>query len=272
VSRSEPHDRHAGFGPEHRSRAIVLSFDNLGEASELERGSSDTCGPHPSVTVAVPRLLDELDALGLVATFFIEGLNCETYPQALSEIAARGHELGVHGWRHEPWARLEPARERELLVRTDQAFSSLGLQTPAFRPLGGQPTASTETLLRELGYRWWSPLGDTVVRRDGLAVIPFDWELVDAYHLMEHFGNLRVRRGGSHEPLGQQLVAERLCSELAHETGVQTVILHPFLMLDDSWWEGARQVLGLIAELGHKGRAWTVPGGELAAWLEGGTE
>ena len=65
---------------------------------------------------------------------------------------------------------------------------------PAFRPPGGEPTSATATLLRELGYRWWSPLGDTPGRQDGLAVIPFEWELVDAYHLMEHFGDLRVRQ------------------------------------------------------------------------------
>jgi peptidoglycan/xylan/chitin deacetylase (PgdA/CDA1 family) len=266
------HRRYAGFGPEHRPRAIVLSFDNLGEASELERGTWDRREEHPSVTVALPRLLDELEALGLVATFFVEGLNCNLYPRALSEIAARGHELGAHGWRHEPWARLSPTRERELLLRTGRAFSSLGLQMPAFRPPGGEPTSATATLLRELGYRWWSPLGGTLGRQHGLAVIPFEWELVDAYHLMEHFGDLRVGRGGSRAPLGQELVAERLCSDLAHGTGVQTVILHPFLMLDDRWWDGARQILGLIAELGHERRAWTVPGGELAAWLVDGTE
>lgn len=265
----------AGFGPQHRARAIVLSFDNLGEASELERGTWDRqaqLGHHPSVTVALPRLLDELDSLRLVGTFFVEGLNCKLYPQAVGEIAARGHELGVHGWRHEPWGRLSPAREHDLLLLAGRAFASLGLRAPAFRPPGGEPTAVTGRLLRELGYRWWSPLSDTVGRQDGPAVIPFDWELVDAYHLMEHFGELRVRRGESRLPLGRQAVAKRLCSDLTHGMGVLTVVLHPFLMLDAEWWDGARQVLELIAGLGREGHAWTVPGGELAAWLRDGTE
>ncbi len=262
--------RHTVFGPQHRPRAIVLSFDNLGEASELQRGTWDRqvqVGHHPSVTVALPRLLDELDALGLVATFFVEALNCNLYPKALGEIAARGHELGVHGWRHEPWARLSATRELDLLLRAGRAFSSLGLKAQAFRPPGGEPTAVTEALLRELGYCWWSPLGDSLERRDGLAVIPFDWELVDAYHLVDHFGELRVRRGDSRAPLGEHVVAERLLSDLAHGVGAQTVILHPFLMLDRRWWESARHILVLIAELGRTGQAWTVPGGELAAWL-----
>jgi hypothetical protein len=81
------------------ARAIILSFDNLGEASELERGTWDhrvALGHHESVTVALPRLLDELDALGLSATFFVEAFNCELYPQALLEIADRRHELAEH--------------------------------------------------------------------------------------------------------------------------------------------------------------------------------
>src|SRR5262249_51170155 len=77
---------------------IILTFDNLGEASELERGTRDErfpLGRHPSVTDALPRLLDELGRLQLRATFFIEGINCELNPDAVRAIAARGHEVGV---------------------------------------------------------------------------------------------------------------------------------------------------------------------------------
>ena len=65
---------------------VVLTFDNLGEASELERGTwppDEPLGRHPSVLTALPRLLSELDVLGLRATFFVEAINCELYPDAL---------------------------------------------------------------------------------------------------------------------------------------------------------------------------------------------
>jgi len=80
--------------------AVVLTFDNLGEASELERGTwpaDARLGQHESVRGALPRLLDELDSFGLLATFFVEGINCELYPDAVREIATRGHEVGMHG-------------------------------------------------------------------------------------------------------------------------------------------------------------------------------
>jgi peptidoglycan/xylan/chitin deacetylase (PgdA/CDA1 family) len=248
------------------SRAIVLTFDNLGEASELERGTWDQRGPlgrHESVTVTLPRLLDELDALGLTGTFFVEALNCELYPRALREIADRGHEVGVHGWSHEAWAELPPERERELLLRAGTAFRSLGLPTQAFRPPGGRPTIATRPLLRELGYVWWSPAVGSEGRGDAPTTVAFDWRFVDAYHLMERFAQARVRRGDSRTPLDPADVGARMCADLATASGTQVVTLHPFLMLDSRWWESVRRLLALIAHLSKERQAWTGPGGAL---------
>jgi hypothetical protein len=243
------------FRPVARAQAVVVSFDNLGEASELERGTWDQrvpLGHHASVTSALPRLLDELDALALAATFFVEAINCELYPQALQEIVARGHELGVHGWRHETWARLSAERERELLLRAGQAFRSLGLQTRAFRPPGGRATVATRGLLRELGYRWWSPVVGSEAGGAGPATIPFDWELVDAYHLMDSFAQARARRGDSRRPQRPDAVADRLCAELAAACGTQVLVLHPALMLDPPWWEGVQRILAMISRLSRE--------------------
>jgi peptidoglycan/xylan/chitin deacetylase (PgdA/CDA1 family) len=262
----------AGFGPETRPRAIVLTFDNLGEASALERGtrSSDTpLGQDPSVRRALPRLLDALDDSGLTATFFVEAINCELNPSALHEIAARGHELGVHGWRHEPWAELDAGSERALLARSTEAFTRAGLAPRGFRPPGGELTPWTEGLLRRCGYAWLSPVGGQPAVDDGLVRVPFSWELVDAYHLMAQFAELRQSRGDAAAPVSAAAVGDRLAAALrdGDDGGVQTVILHPFLMLDDEWLAGVRRLLGLIAELGGSGRAWVVPGGVFADWL-----
>ena len=82
-----------------------------GEAADLERGTARApIGDDPSVTVGLPRALEALAALDLRATFFVEGLNAELYPQALRDIAAAGHEVGLHGWRHEVWDALSPRR------------------------------------------------------------------------------------------------------------------------------------------------------------------
>ncbi|HEX3616749.1 MAG TPA: polysaccharide deacetylase family protein [Solirubrobacteraceae bacterium] len=206
------------------------------------------------MTRALPRLLDRLDALGLHATFFVEAINCESNAGAVGEILSRGHELGVHGWSHEPWAELTPERERELLERSVAAFDSIGARATVFRPPGGGLTAATPALLRELGYRRCSPAREAApaVGTQGIEWIPFDWELVDAYHLMARFGPLRARRGDSAAPLGARDAGERLAAALRRRhpgPQPQVVVLHPFLMLDDDWWDGTRQTLDLIAEL-----------------------
>ena len=85
---------------------VSVTFDNLGEAAELERGTwpeDQPLGEHFSVRECLPELLGMLAREDLRATFFLEGLNGELYPDAVAGLRAAGHEVACHGWRHEPW-------------------------------------------------------------------------------------------------------------------------------------------------------------------------
>ena len=76
-----------------RGAAVKVTFDNLGEVTELARGewpADEPLGRHFSVTRALPRILALLDELGLRATFFVEGRNTELYPDTLVALARRG--------------------------------------------------------------------------------------------------------------------------------------------------------------------------------------
>ena len=239
---------------------IALTFDNLGEAADLERGAwpaGEPIGRHSSVTVVLPRLLDELDALGLRATFCVEAINCETYPEAVAGIAARGHELGLHGWRHETWSELDPEREARLLARGRDAFAALGLDVRGFRPPGGELTPSSTALLREHEFTWISPLGEEPGEVDGLASVPFAWRHVDAYWRMESFAPQRKALGDAPGPRTPAATAERLIEELDGGAPA-TLILHPFLMAGDEGLAAAGRVLRAVA-----GRAATI--GDIAA-------
>src|ERR1700744_1400920 len=230
--------------------AITLTFDNLGEATALERGTWDgsvALGADPSVTVALPRLLDELERLGLAAIFCVEAINCGLYPSAVSEIAARGHELAMHGWRHEPWSGLEPERERELLRRSREAFGELGLAPMGFRPPGGNPAAADPELLGEYGIEWWSPAAPA--GGGGLRTLPFAWEAGDASLLMESFAARRAERGEQDAALAPAAAATRLRDRIISGAGPRVLVLHPFLMLDDAWWSEVRALLTLVAAL-----------------------
>ncbi len=241
---------------------IALSFDNLGEAADLERDAwpaDAALGRHPSVTEVLPRLLDELDALGLRATFCVEALNCRMYPEAVAGIGARGHELGLHGWRHETWFELDPAREAELLARGHDAFAALGLEVRGFRPPGGELNPGSTALLREHGFAWISPAGEAPGTVDGLASVPFTWRAVDAYWRMDAFAPQREALG---DPVAARTPAETADRLLTELDGGGTLILHPFLMDGDEAFAAASRVLRAVA-----GRTATV--GEVAAALAG---
>jgi peptidoglycan/xylan/chitin deacetylase (PgdA/CDA1 family) len=253
------------------NRTIVLTFDNLGEANELEGGTWDASVPlghHPSVTRALPRLLDELDMQDLRATFFVEAINCELNPEAVLSIVGRGHELGIHGWRHESWGGLDPDRERQLLTRSRNAFTALGVAPAAFRPPGGEINRDTPALLREIGCHWISPCGGTPhVDADGFGWVPFEWELVDAYYRMDSFGELRASRGDAAEPLPSAVAAKRLRAALEGPQPIHTLTLHAFLMLDDEWWRQVRHLLGLLRAERDAGSVSVMAGGALSERL-----
>jgi peptidoglycan/xylan/chitin deacetylase (PgdA/CDA1 family) len=254
-------------------RAIVLTFDNLGEASALERGTwpdDEPIGRHPSVTVALPHLLEELAALSLRATFFVEAINCELNPEAVAAIAAAGHELGIHGWRHERWGDLDPGRERELLTRSRDAYARLGIAPVAFRPPGGDVHPDTARHVQEVGCRWLSPHGTRFgVDDDGLGWVPFQWELVDAYLRMDSFAQLRLAHGDPAAPLPAMTAGQRLAGGLTEARGPRTLVLHPFLLADEAWWQQGLRLLRWLARWRDAGEVAVVTGSELVAQLGG---
>ncbi|MDJ0383525.1 polysaccharide deacetylase family protein [Streptomyces sp. G-G2] len=59
--------------------------------------------------LSTPFFLRSLDRRGVRATFFMLGSAAHRAPGLVREIAAAGHEIGVHGWQHRPPA-ARPAR------------------------------------------------------------------------------------------------------------------------------------------------------------------
>lgn len=68
------------------------------------------------------RVLDDLDKLGLKATFFCLGKLATDFPQVVREIAARGHEVGCHSNEH-IW--LNRMTEEQLRKDTSEALNAL---------------------------------------------------------------------------------------------------------------------------------------------------
>lgn len=236
---------------------VSITFDNLGEAAQLELGmwpDEVPMGEHFTVTEVLPRLLDLLASHQIRATFFVEGLNAEMYPQALHTIVSAGHEVAVHAYCHEDWAALDPDSEVALLARATDAMRRIDIQPRGFRPPGGGLTDRTLQLLGEHGYTYVSPAGEREGLLEGLAVLPFRWPLVDAYSYLPQFAGLRERYGDGPDALTPEQMRDAMLAALdahAQGEGHLTLLFHPFSVAftGDPGWEALDAVLGHAAGL-----------------------
>ena len=206
------------------------------------------------------------------ATFFVEGLNAEMYPDALRDLARAGHEVAVHAWRHEEWAALDAATEAALLDRATEAMRSIGLEPRGFRPPGGGLTARTLSLLAERGYSYVSPAGEREGLSGDLAVLPFRWQLVDAYAFLAQFAGLRERYRGDPEPYGPEQMGEEMIAALhahAERQGHLVLLFHPFAVAftGEPGWAALDAVLAEAAHLAAAGALATPRMDEAAAWM-----
>jgi peptidoglycan/xylan/chitin deacetylase (PgdA/CDA1 family) len=105
-------------------------------------------GPDPAAT---PRFLETLAARGVRATFFMLGAAVARAPGLAAEVAAAGHEIGVHGWTHRPLLRSGLRATRDDLARArDRVAEATGTVPWLFRPAYGILTGSALVSARAL--------------------------------------------------------------------------------------------------------------------------
>jgi peptidoglycan/xylan/chitin deacetylase (PgdA/CDA1 family) len=111
---------------------------------------------------STPAFLDLLAHHHVTATFFLLGAFAERETTLVRDIAAAGHELGVHGWTHRCLALVPPGALTGELVRAREILESLvGAPVRWYRPPYGVLTASGLWSARRAGLRTvlWSAWG-----------------------------------------------------------------------------------------------------------------
>lgn len=249
--------------------ALSLTFDNLGEAAELELGALPADAPlgrHETALEVLPRLLGLLGDRELAATFFVEGLNAEIYPDLLREIDGRGHEVAFHAWRHEQWAELSAAEQAANLERGLFAFRRLGIEIAGLRPPGGQLGEGSAHVLREAGLRYCSPAGTGAGLEGGVVLLPFEWRHVDAACVLPALTRAREQMTGSPEPVEPAAFIASLkaaIDRLGEDGGYMAIVLHPFML---SWLgeEPLATLLDRVAEVAEGEEVWVAPCAKVA--------
>jgi peptidoglycan/xylan/chitin deacetylase (PgdA/CDA1 family) len=126
---------------------LTPSLAGIGSKDHVAMTFDD--GPDPEST---PAFLEQLDRLGWKATFFLLGSMVRRAPSLAAELAAEGHEIGVHGDLHRSHLRLTPAAIRDDVARARDAIGdATGVLPHWFRPPYGTLSGGSLTAARQLG-------------------------------------------------------------------------------------------------------------------------
>jgi peptidoglycan-N-acetylglucosamine deacetylase len=116
-------------------------------------------GPHPEGT---PAMLEMLSRARAHATFFMVGEQVARRPALAAEVAAAGHRVALHGFRHRLQLRTSPAAiEDDLRRGTDAIAAATGIVPDLHRPPYGIYSAHGLAAVRAAGMSplLWSAWG-----------------------------------------------------------------------------------------------------------------
>jgi peptidoglycan-N-acetylglucosamine deacetylase len=111
---------------------------------------------------STPAVLDALDEIGARATFFMLGEQLMLHQGVGREVVARGHEVALHGFGHEPHEGLTPQQARDDLARGLGAVEAATGRRPRFyRPPYGRFSEHSYEACGKLGLQpvYWSGWG-----------------------------------------------------------------------------------------------------------------
>ncbi|MBJ7597040.1 MAG: polysaccharide deacetylase [Candidatus Nephthysia bennettiae] len=185
-----------GAADNHRI-SVALTFDFDAESVWLGSFKVDT----PSAlsrgaygaNEGVPRILKLLDRYQLPATFFIPGDTADRHPKETRNIAAAGHEIGHHGYCHEPPHTLTEREEKTMLERGLDALDRIVKCKPrGYRSPSWELSTNTYRLLAEYGFdydasqlAWDRPYWvEDAGKNTNIVEVPGAWELTDSAHFL----------------------------------------------------------------------------------------
>jgi peptidoglycan/xylan/chitin deacetylase (PgdA/CDA1 family) len=109
--------------------------------------------------IGARRILELLERYDIRATWFVPGHTADTYPQVVTEVHARGHEIGHHGYCHENPISLDLDQEREVIEKGIDSLQRITGQRPwGYRSPSWDLSPHTIQLLLEYGFGYDSSM------------------------------------------------------------------------------------------------------------------
>lgn len=156
-----------------------------------------------------PLLLQALKQANVKATFFVIGLNCQEYPNAVKNEVADGNVVGIHSWTHKYeyiYANMDNFKQ-DFMQLHDYLTQQLGQEPTICRFPGGTNNTVSKKYTKE-------PIMQEAVNwSESLGIRPIDWD-ADA--------------GDAETPIPtKEQIAQRVLGEIGHKTS-PVILMHDF--------------------------------------------
>ncbi|HDR9586013.1 TPA: polysaccharide deacetylase family protein [Burkholderia stabilis] len=253
---------------------LCITFDNFGRAAgdllpwacpadvpPIEWAAYNRIG----LELGHPRILQLLESLKIRCTYFAEGYAAVLHPDEMRAWHAAGHEIAIHGWKHEIWSSVASREEESRLV--ELAVKSIcdltGKAPVGFRPPGLAINPWTDDVLTAHGIRYVSQalpvvdaMSDAGARDDGakaivvtrLDVLPTDPMLIDGAVIHPRFGGIfgALDAAAAYDKLHQLAVAH----ETTRPDEPWVLVVHPFTSGNRAWFGFEDFMRRLVGEFG----------------------
>jgi peptidoglycan/xylan/chitin deacetylase (PgdA/CDA1 family) len=223
--------------PDGKQSALLLTYDMDGDSSWISRGLDEPVARSAGrfeVNVGTPCILELMKWFGLKSTFFTPGWIAEQYPRMVEAVVKGGHDIGLHGYLHEPPPGLSEEQEREIIRRGSAALEVLtGKRPVGYRSPIWQFSPNTVRLLHEAGFQYTSDFMDALLptynevsgSKIDMINLPGSWVLDDAVYFQFHITIRTAMRRAADvlEIYKEEFRAIHACG------GLYTLVMHPQL-------------------------------------------
>ena len=255
--------------------AVGLSFDFDNETIVLRDGGdsvSQLSQGEYGARRGLPRVLALLATHNIKASFFIPAMSAMLHRDGVKQIAAAGHEIGLHGWIHERNSQLDEATERDLMQRASAELTRIAGRKPAgMRTPSWDYSPFTIQIARDMGLLYDSSLMaddqpyevNVNGQPTGVVELPVEWILDDApYFNMDRFSTIRPTMNQE-----EVLALWRAQFDQAHREGRGLYILtmHPHVSGHRS---RIHMLDRLIQHMKSKGGVWFATHEEIARYVK----
>lgn len=219
--------------------------------------------------IAVERIINFCEELGVKHTFYVPGWCAEKFPEAIRMMVEAGHEVAHHGYLHEGPYEMTKDKEAYWTKRSYDAIAEVAGQAPrGYRAPWYKFSKHSLEVLIELGFTYdCSLMGDDVPHllqcsKGDLVELPGSWQLDDWPHFVHNHDLDYMMPIKS--PQDAMAVYMSEFEAMWEHNGFWLNCFHPFC---SGQLARAMMVKDMIKQMQAKGDVWFATGEEVAAHL-----